>query len=70
MMDLIEVGHNYHSSRTTGIFTGGYHTPHMGHLLGAVHNLCQRPKGGGGVCKMLKMADKGGGGGKENADIG
>ena len=38
--------------------------------LGAVHKLCQRPKGEEGVCKMLTMADKGGRGGKANADIG
>ena len=25
-------------------------------LLGAVHKFCQRPKGVGGVCKMLTMA--------------
>ena len=38
-------------------------------VLGAVHKLCQRPKGGG-VKKMLTMADKGGRGGKANADYG
>ena len=36
--------------------------------LGAVHKLCQRPKGVGGVWKMLTMADKGGRVGKANAD--
>ena len=35
--------------------------------LGAVHKLCQRPKGGG-VWKMLTMNDEGGGGGKGHAD--
>ena len=39
--------------------------------LGAAHKLCQRPKRGwGGGRKMLTMDDKGGRGGKANADFG
>ena len=35
---------------------------------GAVHNLCQQPKGGRGDWTMLKITYKGGEGGKVNAD--
>ena len=38
--------------------------------LGAVHKLCQQPKGGEGVWQMLTLADKGWRGGLENADVG
>ena len=33
--------------------------------LGAVHKLCQRPKGGGGGPKCLQWLIKGGGGGRQ-----
>ena len=36
--------------------------------LGAVHILRQPPEGGGGVSQKLTNADKGGRGGKPNAD--
>ena len=36
--------------------------------LGAVHILRQPPEGGGGVSQKLTIADKGGRGGKPNAD--
>ena len=40
------------------------------HTLGAVHKLCQRPKGGEGVWQMLTLAEKGGKGDLVNADVG